>query len=133
MELQATTLDHLEGFWRALDQVARERRYLLFTEAPPIERTKCFLEEIVARKWTQFFAVENGEVIGWCDIVPYPYEGCTHVGHLGMGVVREHRGKGVGHRLIEAAIANAFTKGMRRIDGVEHDSLVMALRKTRHT
>lgn len=27
---------HIEGFWHALDNVARERKYLAFLEGPPI-------------------------------------------------------------------------------------------------
>ena len=34
---------HIEGFWRALDSVARERRYLAFLEAPPLVRVRRFV------------------------------------------------------------------------------------------
>ena len=34
---------HIEGFHRTLDFVARERRYLAFLEAPPLESTRAFV------------------------------------------------------------------------------------------
>ncbi len=34
---------HIDGFHRALDFVARERRYLAYLEAPPPERTRAFV------------------------------------------------------------------------------------------
>ncbi len=159
MNIEYTSVDRVPDFWKALDEVARERKYLLFTEGPDIEGTRKFLSDIVKNQWTQFLAMENDRVVGWCDIIPYSYEGCRHVGQVGMGVVSSHRRQGIGEQLIRRAIAHAREKGlgrielevfstnegaialyekigfvvegvkkkMRRIDGMEHDSIVMAL------
>jgi len=35
--------EHVEGFHRALDFVARERKYLAFLEAPPLDSTRQFV------------------------------------------------------------------------------------------
>jgi ribosomal protein S18 acetylase RimI-like enzyme len=161
MKIEYTSLERASGFWHAIDQVARERQYLLFTKAPEIDRTRSFLKEIIEKKWSQFFAIESDQVVGWCDIIPYPYEGCQHVGHMGMGVVATHRRKGIGEQLLSTAIDDAHSKGIeriemevfstnvgaialyqklgfviegrktnaRKIDGVEHDNIIMALQK----
>jgi hypothetical protein len=57
--------DHIDGFHRALDIVARERRYLAFLEAPPIESTRAFVLDNIKRGSPQFVAVSAaGEVVG---------------------------------------------------------------------
>jgi len=36
-------IEHFDGFWYCLDMVARERKYLAFLEAPPIEQSRAFV------------------------------------------------------------------------------------------
>jgi RimJ/RimL family protein N-acetyltransferase len=40
----------------------------------------------------------------------------AHGGVLGMGIVEEHRGKGIGEALIRAALAQARQRGMTRVE-----------------
>jgi putative acetyltransferase len=54
--------------------------------------------------------------VGWCDILPALGEARAHVGILGIGVIPRARHQGIGRRLMEAAIARAWTKGMTRIE-----------------
>lgn len=114
--LAAACLDLVEGFWHALDSVARERRYLIFTQAPPLEETLRFVSDLIEKRGSCFWALQDGEVVGWCDIVRHGHPGRTHAGCLGMGVVAAHREKGLGRRLLEATIADAFAKGLERIE-----------------
>ena len=51
---------HIEGFHRALDFVARERRYLSFLEAPPLESTRAFVLDNIKRGRPEFVAVVGG-------------------------------------------------------------------------
>jgi len=78
-------------------------------------------------------AVASGEVIGWCDIVPQPFEGMQHVGSLGVGVHKDHRSRGVGAavRLYEAFgfEYEGHKVAARKIDGVKDDILLYAKRK----
>ncbi|PXA03062.1 GNAT family N-acetyltransferase [Coraliomargarita sinensis] len=116
MKIETASLAYLESFWKAVDSVARERKFLHFVKAPEIESTHTFLKEIQENEWTQVFAIEAGEVVGWCDIIPYPYEGSKHVARMGMGVVANHRRKGIGEKLLSKAIADAQSKGIKRIE-----------------
>lgn len=114
--IQSATLDLADSFRRTLDVVARERRYLIFLEAPPLESIRKFVEKLLAGGGSQFYAVCDGQVVGWCDLWRDERPGMTHVGHLGMGLLPEYRGQKLGARLLAAAVADAFRKGIGRIE-----------------
>jgi RimJ/RimL family protein N-acetyltransferase len=108
---------HVEGLQRCIDAVARERRWIGFLEGPPIPQTRAFVETILRGAGVQFVALNAGEeVVGWCDIVRLDQETFRHGWRLGMGVLQEYRGRGVGRRLAEAAIAAAKAQGAERIE-----------------
>jgi hypothetical protein len=72
VEIVPIAQDHIESFHRALDFVARERRYLAFLEAPPFESTRAFVLDNIKLGYPQLVAVSAGRVVGWCDVVPNP-------------------------------------------------------------
>ncbi|UWU76409.1 hypothetical protein N2603_42160 [Bradyrhizobium huanghuaihaiense] len=49
IEIIATSEAQVESFHRALDTVARERRYLAFLEAPPLEATRSFVLDMIGQ------------------------------------------------------------------------------------
>jgi ribosomal protein S18 acetylase RimI-like enzyme len=108
--------EHIEGFHRCLDSVARERLYLGFLEAPALEAVRTFVISHISGDLPQFVALGNGDVIGWCDISPEALPGFTHCGRLGMGVRKEWRRKGAGRKLLKAALEKAGAKGIERIE-----------------
>ena len=114
--IQPASLDLADSFWRALDIVAREHRYLIFQEAPPLESTRNFIAQVLAKGWSQFYALHEGKVVGWCDVVRDERPGRTHVGRLGIGILPGYRGRKIGPRLLAATIADAFQKGVTRIE-----------------
>lgn len=107
---------HFAELHRALDIVAREKLFLAFTQAPPFEESLAFYRSIVAGDLCQFVALEGTSVVGWCDILPTHGEARSHVGHLGMGLIPKARRKGLGAKLLEAAISKARAKGLTRIE-----------------
>jgi RimJ/RimL family protein N-acetyltransferase len=108
---------HIAGYHAALDAVARERRWLLFLEAPPLEKSAAFVRGLLAGAGVQVVAVDEAErVVGWCDIARGERPGVEHAGHLGMALVKEHRGRGLGRRLMEAALAAAKSQGLERVE-----------------
>ena len=54
---------HIEGFHQCLDSVARERRYLGFLEAPPLESTRQFAQSNIASGVPQFVALDGERAI----------------------------------------------------------------------
>lgn len=107
---------YFEGLYQALDEVARERCYLALFQAPPKEDARAFMRDIVARQLCQVLAVEDGQVLGWCDVLPRYGEACAHVGVLGMGLVPSARGRGIGRQLLAAAVEQAVARGLCRIE-----------------
>ncbi len=102
-------MQYVESYGKAVDRVARERKYLASTKGFPLESTRSFVEMIEQNNLAQFYAIIDEEVVGWCDIIPKSFEGLTHIGDLGMGVLAEYRGTGLGSRLLEKAIEHART------------------------
>jgi ribosomal protein S18 acetylase RimI-like enzyme len=116
IEIVPIAQGHIEGFHRALDLVARERRYLAFLEAPPIESTRAFLLGNIKRGSPQFVAVSASEVVGWCDVTPIDRPSLAHRGVLGMGLLPQFRGRGIGTKLIQSALAAARAFGLHRVE-----------------
>ena len=111
-----TTPEHIESFHRALDIVARERKYLALLEAPPLAQTREFVIGVIQNGGLQFVALADGEVVGWCDIQRLGFPSRAHRGTLGMGVVPAYRGRGVGLRLIQTTLARARVAGFVRVE-----------------
>ncbi|WP_137130376.1 GNAT family N-acetyltransferase [Rhizobium sp. FY34] len=107
---------HVEGFHKALDIVARERRYLSFLEAPPLDGTRDFVLDNIRNGHPQFVAIAEGQVIGWCDLRRHQREVHAHRCTLGMGIVPGYRDCGLGRRLITTTIEAARALKLHRID-----------------
>ena len=107
---------HIEGFRTVLDTVARERRYLAFLEAPSPRQTAAFVRRNMRKGFPQYVALVGRQVVGWCDILPFDRPTKSHGGVLGLGVLPEHRGRGIGAALIEAAIKAARDSGLTRVE-----------------
>lgn len=116
LSIEPVSKQHFEGLRRALDAVAREKRFLAFTEAPSEEDCWAFYSSIVANGWCQMVAVLDGVVVGWCDVLPTHGQARSHVGTLGIGLVPSARHLGIGARLMQAAIDAAWAAGLTRIE-----------------
>lgn len=123
--------DYIEGFCKAVDSVAREHKYLAFLEGPPIEMSRDFVHENLRDKWPHFVALIENTVVGWCDITSLHRPVYEHSGVLGIGVIAEYRGKGIGEALIRTAINQAKSRGLTRIELTvnENNSSAIALYK----
>jgi ribosomal protein S18 acetylase RimI-like enzyme len=125
-------------------------------EAPPFARTRRLVLDSLKDGGVHLVALVDDEVVGWCDLRLKTTVTQRHCAVLGMGIVAEHRHRGLGRRLLLETLARA--RGLRRIelvvradnsaaialyrscgfevegtcrsylrhDGVEHDALLMA-------
>lgn len=116
VEIIPITEEHIQGFWSAVDSVARERKYLAFLEGPPINSTREFVLENIKDNWPHFIAVSEGQIIGWCDISALDRPVFAHIGSLGIGILAFYRGLGIGKRLMQKSIQKAEQKGLTRIE-----------------
>jgi putative acetyltransferase len=107
---------HSASLREALDTVAREKRFLALTEAPPPHEAFAFYRHILARDLPHFVAVDAGQVLGWCDVLATFGQARAHVGTLGIGLLPQARHRGLGRRLMQATLAKAWARGFARIE-----------------
>ncbi len=107
----------IASYHHALDAVARERKYIMFLQAPPLAAVREFVLKVIQDNEIQLVACDPlDRVVGWCDILRTPFPGFEHCGRLGMGIIKEYRGQGIGKMLMESAIAEAKVRGLIKIE-----------------
>lgn len=105
------------SLYRVLDILAREKKFLVFTEAPSVADAFDFYRHIVDNDLSHFIALNEDQAIGWCDVLPLSKAGArAHVGTLGIGLLPDFRHLGIGARLCETAIQKARHQGLTRIE-----------------
>ena len=126
--IRPTTLDDAPALCACVDAVARERRYLKTLHGFTVEQTRSFLTSLAETGGVQMLALAGDAVVGWCDVMPQPFEGMRHVGQLGMGLVPGYRGQGLGRRLLRETLGRAFSAGLSRVELEVFASNVAAIR-----
>jgi RimJ/RimL family protein N-acetyltransferase len=115
-DIRKMTENDIPSYHRCLDTVAQERRYLCMQAAPPIEQSRAWVLPHLQQNHPFWVAVIGAEVVGWCDITPNEREWFSHRGTLGMGVHPEFRRRGIGRRLLKAALAHAREIALERVE-----------------
>lgn len=108
--------EHLAGFHAALDSVAREGCYLAMLQAPPYASTRRFVLDSLRGGAIHVVALVGAEVVGWCDLRPKAAVALRHSAVLGMGVVREYRGQGLGSRMLATTLQMGEARDFRRVE-----------------
>jgi RimJ/RimL family protein N-acetyltransferase len=119
---------YVESFREALNAVARERKYIAFLEAPPLEEVRKFVQGNLRGGRPCFVALDGARVIGWCDISSLNRPVFAHAGILGMGVVDGYREQGVGTALISATLAAAKAAALTRVELTLHQHNLRAMK-----
>jgi len=113
---------YYSSFRQALDEVAREKIYIEMVEAPPLEKIIDYQMNLKKRGLPCFFALSDDRVVGWADLSVSENPRLQHVGILGMGVIHEFRGRGLGSRLLEQIIESAKSRGLEKLHLTVYDS-----------
>lgn len=108
--------DLIPGYYECLKHVAGERIYLEMIEPPPLEKVIGFQSDLIKKEGPVYYAVTNKKVIGWCDIFPQENPRLKHRGQLGMGLLPEYRGKGIGSSLVSKTIQKAKEFGLEKVE-----------------
>jgi len=114
--IRRPALTDAAAFRSAVADVASERTWLATVDGFALEQVQAFLLKVVEADLPQLFAEADGEIIGWCDILPGPAPGFMHVGTVGMGVRAPWRGRGIGKRLLVQCIALARASALEKIE-----------------
>jgi RimJ/RimL family protein N-acetyltransferase len=107
---------YLPSFYDALTMVAKERVYLEMIEPPPFEKVAAFQKGLVEKNGPVYYAIDGDKVVGWCDAFPENSPRQSHRGTIGMGILSEYRGQGIGTQLMNAVIAHAKKFGLEKLE-----------------
>lgn len=107
---------YFRSFHEALTAVAKERIYIEMIEPPPLEKVAGFQGDLIAKNGATYYALDGERVVGWCDVFPEENPRLSHRGGLGMGLLPEFRGKGLGSKLLEAVLAHAKKSGLEKVE-----------------
>ena len=120
------SLENAPSFRRAVTSVCKEEKYLANSKGFSEEETLEFVTNIVKNNEAQYYAIIDDNVVGWCDVIRRPQEFHSHVGVLGMGIVKEFRRQGIGTKLIYRTIDHARENGIEKVELEVYDSNVVA-------
>ncbi len=118
---------YFPSFHEALSAVAKERIYIEMIEAPPLEKVASFQQELISKNGPVYYALSGDKVVGWCDVFPEENPRQNHRGGLGMGILPEFRGQGIGSQLLQKVIEHAKSFGLEKIELNVYSSNVSAI------
>lgn len=118
---------YFKSFHETLDIVAKEHLYLEMFEAPSLEKVSGFQSSLIEMNGPICYAVHNDRVVGWCDVFPESNPRHCHRGNLGMGLIPEFRGLGLGSQLLSFVIDHAKKIGLEKIELQVYTSNVAAI------
>lgn len=107
---------YFKSFHEALSAVAKERVYIEMIEAPSLEKVSSYQSELISKNGPVFYAINQEHVVGWCDIFPEENPRLSHRGSLGMAIIPEFRGKGLGSELLGRALDHAKKFGLEKVE-----------------
>ncbi len=107
---------YFASFHEALCSVAHERVYIEMIEAPPLEKVSSFQNDLISKNGPVYYAIQGNRVVGWCDVFPFNNPRQSHRGGLGMGLLPEFRGKGIGSKLLKAVLDHSKKFGLEKVE-----------------
>ena len=113
--IRPITLADVAGFRACVGAVMSERKYLAYLEPFSFTHTAAFVAENLERGNPQIVAEDAGEIVGWCDVRRETIPTYAHEGMLGMGLLPDYRGRGLGERLMRATLEAARRAGFERV------------------
>jgi RimJ/RimL family protein N-acetyltransferase len=113
--IRPVALGDIATFRDCIGEVMRERRWLAFVEPFPLAETAAFVAANIASGNPHWVADDGESIVGWCDIRRQVIPAYAHEAIMGMGLRAAHRGRGLGERLLRAALGAAKAQGFERV------------------
>ncbi len=116
LQVAPTRLADTASLRACIDLVARETHFLASCEAPTEEELARELQESARSNSIHLVAKDAQRVVGWVHIDRGRGDAVAHRGDLGMGVLPDYRGCGIGRRLLDDCISVAHILGIQRVE-----------------
>ncbi|MDO6459111.1 GNAT family N-acetyltransferase [Granulosicoccaceae sp. 1_MG-2023] len=116
MEIVPIAPAHIAGFTRLILGIAREDIFAMRADSLSAEAVRRFVERQLVDGAPMFVAMDNDQLVGWCEVSLGEADFTAHTGVLSMGVLYGYRGQGVGSWLIRKCIAASRSMGLERIE-----------------
>lgn len=106
----------IPSYHQALTKVASERFFIEMLVPPPLEKVIGYQKDLISKNGPVYYALDGDKVVGWCDVFPEDSPRQSHRGGLGMGLIPEYRGQGIGSKLLAAVIEHSKKFGLEKIE-----------------
>ena len=107
---------YFESFHATLSFVAKERVFIEMVTAPPLKNVAEFQHGLISKNGPAYYAIDDERVVGWCDVFPEDNPRQNHRGSLGMGLLPEFRGQGLGTQLLKSTLSHAKAFGLEKVE-----------------
>jgi len=115
--LREAVPDDAAALVKAVDAVSRERRFFLRSRfEPDVEVEGAWLAQTRRRGDLILLGMLGKRLIGWVTLLRQAHEFRRHASELGIGVLREYRGLGVGWALMTATLEWAAKNHVERVE-----------------
>jgi ribosomal protein S18 acetylase RimI-like enzyme len=111
--IRPTSLNDLASLVECLNSVFLERRYLAITESIPVGEAMQYHANNITANHPHFSVIDSDRVVGLCDVVPVApprIAAQQHNATLGMLLLPEYRGRGLGRQLLAKTLDVARSK-----------------------
>jgi L-amino acid N-acyltransferase YncA len=104
VKIRPIALEDAASYRQCYDTIAKERRYLLQHEAPPLSALRANLRKNRREKNPFLVAVDGERVVGLAFVWRAGWPSMRHTGDLGIRLLPEYRGNGLGTKLMTAVL-----------------------------
>ncbi len=109
--------DEAQSYYCVVNKIKDEGNYLYYSNRFSFEETKNYVSFHNKSNNPILGAfTEDGKLIGFADFNIGSFDEIKHVAILGMGIIKQYRGKGIGKKLVEKSIESAKRLGVEKLE-----------------
>ena len=90
--------NHLLNYHQIYNQISNEGLYFIDQQSIPFETFSSHYLSCLEKSHLHYFALVNNLIVGWVEVDPY-------IKKLGIGIIKEFRGIGIGSLLMEHCLS----------------------------